>query len=187
MLSLETEFLLYAGERAEAWLRKNNCPEISIGWAASADIMTSSMTWKPVRDNSTLTGKPVHAMIVPVEYINFDDLVAWVPADPSTWWLRNGKGEILGRGNLERAEMYGEPIKVHSTPCAWLMGGMEGCCPLTAGSYRLFMGAVGIDAEQAVYDKIIKQLQKCYPMPPQMAVESENRDIRLSDVAQASQ
>lgn len=51
------------------------------------------------------------------------DIVAWLPAEPGRWWRRAGVLDVLGLGALALAELDGKPLRLYSTPAAWLGSG----------------------------------------------------------------
>ena len=57
--------------------------------------------------------------------IHLIDLVAWRPADPATWWLRLGNGDVLNPEEVERADHFTELLQLFDTPLAWLQ---NDCC-----------------------------------------------------------
>ncbi len=55
-----------------------------------------------------------------VAYDELVDLISWRPTDPTTWHLRLGHAVLLGEERADRAALFDEPIRMFSTPLAWL-------------------------------------------------------------------
>lgn len=55
------------------------------------------------------------------------DIIAWHPSKPGDWYFYRGEtGLILNEWELLESSLYKEPVKLHSTPFAWLQSGCEG-------------------------------------------------------------
>jgi hypothetical protein len=112
-----------------------------------AEITTSNDTHQPI-----VGGK--RAIIVPaiarddVDEIvlgNVDpgDLIAFLPTDPSRWWCRTGACPFLNPIAIDRAEIYREPLALHSSPLAWLRAAGEGAVVIDQHvDLRLHLGGV---------------------------------------------
>jgi hypothetical protein len=63
----------------------------------------------------------------PVEFPILYDIIAWQPDSPHQWYfLRGEAGLVLGEKSLSRANLIDEPLRLHSTPMAWLKSGCKG-------------------------------------------------------------
>lgn len=72
------------------------------------------------------TSKPVD---VPILHPNDPvplDLIAWLPDQPTHWWLRRGVGVFLGEYAVSIAADLGEPLQICRSPLAWLRAGGAG-------------------------------------------------------------
>ena len=49
------------------------------------------------------------------------DLVAWTPQAPSHWWLRTGRGVILGAASVDFAYWCGARVYLVDTPARWVL------------------------------------------------------------------
>jgi len=81
----------------------------------------------------------------------YEDLLAFRPAAPDRWWLRNGVAKWLGEWELGRrlvtapihidppalmpSHRTDEPLHIFSNPLEWLRAGCDGCVPLTPEAY----------------------------------------------------
>ena len=63
-------------------------------------------------------------------YGEFVDLVTWPPSHPTRFRLRHGQAVVLGDVVARWAAATDRPLKVFSTPLAWLRGFGEGACIL---------------------------------------------------------
>ncbi len=54
------------------------------------------------------------------------DLVAFMPSEPSRWWLRRGEVCLLGAYNMTPRKL--SPTTICETPLSWLCGGGVGIC-----------------------------------------------------------
>jgi hypothetical protein len=67
------------------------------------------------------------AYVVPAnERERLDDLVAWRPGSPTTFWRRTGTATLMGEAAIFEALETGEPLRLFATPFAWLKGGRGG-------------------------------------------------------------
>lgn len=144
-----------AVEKAPEWLVQQGVPRsVLYGPHASvvgvARIETDGRHYQPVPE-----GQP--AIAVPVSYsitaaaLEPIDIAAWVPSDPSRWYVRTGYGDILGAEAIDEAAHYEVPLPVYSTPLAWLQAGMGGACLLnlkSAASYLTNADRIFTDTEQ---------------------------------------
>ncbi len=80
-----------------------------------------------------------------------EDLLAFRPASPESWWLRKGAAKWLGEWEVGRrmvtapihinppalmpSHRTDEPLHVFSNPLEWLRAGCDGCVPLTPEAY----------------------------------------------------
>jgi hypothetical protein len=106
-----------------------------------APITTSGATYEPI-----VAGK--RAFLLPAAPLDDDedivDLVAWHPDEPCQWWSRLGVAPILNPAAIDRAEIFREPLSLHSSPMAWLQAGGEGAVVLDASAdLRLHLGGIG--------------------------------------------
>ena len=60
-----------------------------------------------------------------------DDLVAFKPADPGSWWLRRGNVDLLGLYNIVPWRL--DSLRIAETPLSWLQAGAKGVCILNWG------------------------------------------------------
>jgi hypothetical protein len=72
------------------------------------------------------------------------DLIAFRLADPSRWWVRTGAAPFLGFSAVEYAEHFRTPLRLWSSPLAWLRAAGDGAVILDpAIDLRLWLGSVG--------------------------------------------
>ena len=55
-----------------------------------------------------------------------DDLIAFMPDNPSRWWRRRAEVDLLGASNVTPWRL--SPITIHATPLSWLQAGGDGVC-----------------------------------------------------------
>ena len=60
-----------------------------------------------------------------------EDLIAFMPDDPSRWWRRCGDADLLGTSNITPWRL--SPLTIHETPLSWLRAGVEGICVVDWG------------------------------------------------------
>lgn len=98
------------------------------------------------------------------------DLVAWLPAQPDEWFLRQGVAAILNPEIVEKSWMLDQPLIVNSNPLKWLQSNMEGvsildwtaCLSLHLGGVRRIV----CDSNETA-SKITNKLneERYWPMP----------------------
>ena len=71
-------------------------------------------------------GQPALHLPIPGIDGRMEDIVAWLPGDPSRWWLRLRIGVILGLEEVERCDFLHEPLHLFWTPADWLSAGKRG-------------------------------------------------------------
>lgn len=74
-----------------------------------------------------LDPKGVQAKIAPIRdrYDTLHDIVAWLPDDPTHWWVKEGS-PILGARELAGAAFAGGAIPIYPTPTHWVDAGGQG-------------------------------------------------------------
>ena len=88
---------------------------------------------EPYSDGSfsfTLDGTVAHCAAVPGVYGRTEDIVAWLPEHPESWWLHRRIGVVLGMASVESAEFLHEPLRVFDTPADWVAAKSNGACVL---------------------------------------------------------
>ncbi len=55
-----------------------------------------------------------------------DDLIAFMPDNPSRWWRRRGEVDLLGAANITPWRL--SPLVIYETPLSWLQAGADGIC-----------------------------------------------------------
>ncbi len=53
-----------------------------------------------------------------------EDLIAFMPDDPSRWWRRRADVDLLGTSNITPWRL--SPLTIHDTPLSWLQAGADG-------------------------------------------------------------
>ena len=61
-----------------------------------------------------------------IAYGEIVDLVSWPPTNPAKWQLHHGLAVVMGEERADRAALFDEPLRIFSTPLAWLLGFGEG-------------------------------------------------------------
>lgn len=114
---------------------------------------------------------PIPSIFVPVDEPCLVDLIAYSPREPGRWFWRRGEhGLVLGDENLERAELFSEPVRVHRNPLEWLRSGGEGVCVLDGSAHTMdrlrHVGAIiASDVEHGVeLEKRLRRLTRCPPI-----------------------
>jgi hypothetical protein len=107
-------------------------------------------TYQPIDDGQRAIIMPAVPLLAPWEWEDGDDiedlgdLIAWRPEEPGRWWWRTGLLPIMNHGAILGAEIYREPLKVWSSPLAWMQASGEGCVILDPqANLRFWLGAVG--------------------------------------------
>lgn len=93
----------------------------------------SRLRIEPYSDGSfsfTPDGTVAHCAAVPGVYGRTEDIVAWLPDDPESWWLHRRIGVVLGMASVECAEYLHEPLRVFDTPADWVAAEGRGACIL---------------------------------------------------------
>ena len=93
----------------------------------------SRLRIEPYSDGSfsfTPDGTVAHCAAVPGVYGRTEDIVAWLPDDPESWWLHRRIGVVLGMASVECAEYLHEPLRVFDTPADWIAAEGHGACVL---------------------------------------------------------
>lgn len=113
------------------WFRKHGVSEQTLfagpSLCGAARVLISGNRFQPDPDGQS-------AVIVPVGVFDdlgwhrIDDLIAYPPDCPKTFATRYGTENLLGRHILDDAKHYGEPLRLHTTPHDWLVGGGTGVC-----------------------------------------------------------
>ena len=82
-------------------------------------------------------------------WVEFYDLVAFAPDDPSRWWLRLGQVDLVGAYNMTPWKL--SPTTIHETPLSWLRAGAVGICIVdwTCDPADVLLGAGGLRAESS--------------------------------------
>ena len=78
----------------------------------------------------TPDGRVAHCIPVPGLGGRTEDVVAWLPDDPDSWWLHRRVAVVLGMAAVERAEFMHDPLRVFDTPADWIATESEGACIL---------------------------------------------------------
>lgn len=127
------------------------------------DIRIRAGRWEPMFRGDRAYVLPVHS---PAGRIV--DLVAFRIETPSSFWLRDGAGVMLGHDALGHAEHYREPLTVHETPFDWLRSGGQGCCVLDFQHYwpLMFRGVRTLRAKGLVHGQRLRAaLSQPFPTP----------------------
>ena len=87
-------------------------------------------TYKDGSFSFTPDGTVARCIAVPGVGGRTEDIVAWLPDDPDSWWLHRRIGVVLGMAAVERAEYLHEPLRVFDSPADWIAAEGEGACIL---------------------------------------------------------
>ena len=86
-----------------------------MSWPVTVDFIEtfdSDQTYQPIA-----SGKLASIIAVDREV---SDLIAWFRENPGRWWFRRNVMPILNPERIDRAVHFDEPLKIFSTPDAWL-------------------------------------------------------------------
>ena len=89
-------------------------------------------TYQPIDEGQRAIIMPTIPLLAPWEWEEGDDLedvgdlTAFRPDDPSRWWCRCGSVPILNPAAILGAELYDEPLRIHSTPLDWMRAAGDG-------------------------------------------------------------
>lgn len=142
----------------------------------------------PVTDGLFEFGGELSAVILPVYWgaiptekalvpdWELEDILAFIPKEPSQLWLRCGDAVFLGAGALDHLYL-GATLKIHRTPMSWLLDHGEGCVvldwPRAADRLRSIATVIAEDVDHA--HDIRSHLQRPLLIPeirvPEGAVE----------------
>ena len=132
--------------------------------ATAAHLDQATRSWQPV---SSHEGTPV--LVVPLgdraphdmSLESLDDLLAFEPDKPERWYWLHGGVPILTPEALDKARHFEEPVRLHSTPLAWLKADCEGAVVLDWDSIcaPMWFGQLQILADTEVLQRrLLKEL-----------------------------
>jgi hypothetical protein len=136
------------------WLERQGVPHDFLWHGAmrfgAAEIAPcNDGTYQPIESGQRAIIMPTIPVLSPAEWQEGDDiedvgdLVAWRPEEPTRWWCRTGMLPVMNPGAVLGAEFYREPLKLWSSPLAWMRAAGEGAVILDpVANLRFWLGSV---------------------------------------------
>jgi len=84
--------------------------------------------WQPHHDGKWMLIVPEGEPAQPCGWAELHDLVAFHTSEPGRWWTRTGTVDLLGEAHVAELRLLGGPLRLYSTPLAWLRAGCAGAC-----------------------------------------------------------
>lgn len=171
-LPVDGEVLAKMDALGISWKDLNRC-----GDPLPVKVRTDRRYFEPIDPGGTamlvqpVYAGPIPSIFEPVESPCLADMIAYSPRDAGKWyWRRGEQGLVLGDLNLERAELFSEPVRVHRNPLEWLRSGGEGVCVLDGSAHTMdrlrHVGAIiASDVEHGVeLEKRLRRPTRCPPI-----------------------
>jgi len=98
-----------------------------------------------------------------------EDLIAFLPNQPSKWFLRHGSIDVLGETAIVKAQGLKTALTVYRTPLAWLQAASQGACLLNwrADPRYVFRGIADLKCEdETLARRLTARIAECsLPVP----------------------
>lgn len=103
-----------------------------------------------------------------------DDLIAWLPSDPSRWWRRHGVATFLNEQAVDRARCCDESAHLHETPLDWLRVGCRGAVVIDQAAPLRFAltGLTVVCASRALAEQLERQCRLVDPAMPSIMLRA---------------
>lgn len=153
------------------WLVKKGVPSAAVARAGTGFLVGALKVkgaqgfWQPAADR----GQRAYLMPTNESADYVEDLVAWRPGSPETFWRRAGYGKLLGKPAIFAAIEDQTPLHVLAHPFAWLKAGRAGIVVLDwdAGLPMMVDGVPEFLVDDVVTGRRLKAaLEKPRRVPP---------------------